>query len=208
MTSSPGIDQRRQREVDDGLAAGHDDHVVRTHVDAAVPGDVLGEDLAHLGQAGRRPVVGVAVAQGLDRLVDDVPRRVEVGLADLQVDDVPTLGLAGPWPGPAPRRRSRCPSLCIRLASMTLSPGMKFRAADRGNDTTVDRPAQVRESGREGVAAAGPESSKLGGKGRQVNRIRPARRGSARSPGPPPCGCRSGRWPGASDRSWRRTSRG
>ena len=51
-----------------------------------------GAGLAQHGQSRRRAVVRLAVGPGLAAGVDDVARRREVGLADLQVDD------------PAPRR--------------------------------------------------------------------------------------------------------
>ena len=44
------------------------------------------------GQAGRGPVVRVAVLEGLHAGGHDVLRRIEVGLADFQVDDFPALG--------------------------------------------------------------------------------------------------------------------
>ena len=61
--------------------------------------EVRGAGLAQHGQAGRGAVVGLAVGPGLAAGVDDVPRRREVGLADLQVDD--------PAPGRLQRLRAR-----------------------------------------------------------------------------------------------------
>src|SRR5262249_49237640 len=48
-----------------------------------------------LRDARRRRIVGVAGAERRRRRVDDVGRRVEIGLTDLQVDDLPSLGLEG-----------------------------------------------------------------------------------------------------------------
>ena len=53
----------------------------------------FGDRLAQHGQAERRAVVGPAVVERLLGRVADVHRRVEVGLADLEVDDVVTLRL-------------------------------------------------------------------------------------------------------------------
>ena len=55
--------------------------------------DVVGDRLAQIGLPGRRAVVRPAVAQGVDAGLDDVGGRVEVGLADLEVDDVAPLRL-------------------------------------------------------------------------------------------------------------------
>ena len=49
--------------------------------------EVRGAGLAQHGQSGRGAVVRLAVGPGLAAGVDDVARRREVGLADLQVDD-------------------------------------------------------------------------------------------------------------------------
>jgi hypothetical protein len=50
-------------------------------------GEMRGAGLAQHGQARRRAVVRLAVGPGLAPGIDDVARRREVGLADLQVDD-------------------------------------------------------------------------------------------------------------------------
>ena len=62
-----------------------------------VSADVLGDRLAQLGQSGGRAVVGRAGVERLLRRFLDVRRRVEVGLADLEVDDLAC-------PGPLERR--------------------------------------------------------------------------------------------------------
>ena len=49
--------------------------------------------LPHLRQSRRRSVVRVAVREGVAAGLDDVRRRIEVGLADLQMDHVHPLGL-------------------------------------------------------------------------------------------------------------------
>jgi hypothetical protein len=52
---------------------------------------VGGDRLAQRQDAGRRRVAVMAVAQRLDRGLDDVVRRAEVGLADAEIDDVAAL---------------------------------------------------------------------------------------------------------------------
>ncbi len=69
------------------MAPGRDDDVARVDLEAAVAREVRGAGLAQHGQAGRGAVVRLAVGPGLAAGVDDVARRREVGLADLQVDD-------------------------------------------------------------------------------------------------------------------------
>src|SRR5205814_1015655 len=49
---------------------------------------VLSDGFAELGQTGRRPVVGKTLVQGIGRRPDDVARRIEIGLADLEMNDV------------------------------------------------------------------------------------------------------------------------
>ena len=60
---------------------------------AGVPGDVGGGLLANLAYAARRRVVGRAVAHRTHRGIDDVVRSGEIRLADLEVDDAPSLRL-------------------------------------------------------------------------------------------------------------------
>ncbi len=92
------LEQRHHGVEHDGLAAGRDHDVVGVARDAALGLPLLGDDLAELGQSGRRPVVRPALLQGLRRGVADVLRRIEVGLADLEVDDLPSLRLERPSP--------------------------------------------------------------------------------------------------------------
>ena len=54
---------------------------------------VLGDGLAQLEDAVGGGVAMVAVAQRLDRRLDHVVGRLEIRLADAQVDDVAALGL-------------------------------------------------------------------------------------------------------------------
>jgi len=54
-----GIDQGSQGKIDDGLAPGHDHHVVGTDIDTAIASNVLGENLSHIGHAGGGTVMRV-----------------------------------------------------------------------------------------------------------------------------------------------------
>ncbi len=63
------------------------------HLDAVPALQVGGDRLAQGQDALRRRVAVVAVAQRLDGGFDDVGRRLEVGLADAEVDDVLALAL-------------------------------------------------------------------------------------------------------------------
>ena len=103
-------DQRQDDEEHDRLAAGRDDDPLRTDVDAARAADVVGNRLAQLGNSGGRGVVRLSGPQRLDARLDDVRRRVEVGFADLQMDDAAPLRLQRPAPARARRTRSRCPA--------------------------------------------------------------------------------------------------
>ena len=63
------------------------------HLHAVTALQVGGDRLAQGQDALRRRVAVVAVAQRLDGGLDDMRRRLEVGLADAEVDDVLALAL-------------------------------------------------------------------------------------------------------------------
>jgi len=90
-----GLCQGQEGEEHDRLGARCDHHVFGPGVDAPALGDVAGDGLAQGGDAGGRRVVGVALAQGTHGSLDDVGRRVEIRLADFQVDDVSSLSFQG-----------------------------------------------------------------------------------------------------------------
>ncbi len=82
------VDQRHDGKEDDRLAAGHHHHVIGRHVDFARAVDVVRDGRAQFGNARRRRIMRAVVVQGVHGFVDDVLRRVEVGFADFEMDDV------------------------------------------------------------------------------------------------------------------------
>ena len=95
ITSSPGFTSAMITKYMMGLAPGvTTTSSVATGMLAGAL-HVLDDGLPQLGEARGRPVVGrPAVERPLGRLAD-VGRRVEVGLADLEVDDLLALPLEG-----------------------------------------------------------------------------------------------------------------
>ena len=91
----------RKRVVDGVLAAVGDQDVGRVDLEAGVAGRLGGDGLLELGQAaGRRVLVVRRVLAGLDRGLDDVGGRREVGFAGTEADDrlaggLHRLGLGG-----------------------------------------------------------------------------------------------------------------
>ena len=75
------------------LPPGTIDHLVGRDLDAEAAVDVGGDRLAERLDAGRRRIAVMAVAERLDRRLDDVVGRAEVGLADAEIDDVAALRL-------------------------------------------------------------------------------------------------------------------
>lgn len=92
MTSSPSSTSARM-EKDDWLTTGNNDHFVRRNVQAARVAYVLRNDFAQLHQTGRWPVMREALMQSVTTRVDDVARRIKIGFADLEVNDVAPLRL-------------------------------------------------------------------------------------------------------------------
>ncbi len=84
-----GLAGGEHAEEQEGLRPRGDQHAARVDGHAAMRRQVRRARLAQLGQPGRRAVVGVAVAQRAHAGLDDVLRRPEVGLADLEVDHAP-----------------------------------------------------------------------------------------------------------------------
>ena len=74
-----------------GLPPGMIITLVGRHLDLEALVQVGGDRLAQRRDAVRRRVAVMAVAQRLDRRLDDVLGRAEVGLADAEIDDVAAL---------------------------------------------------------------------------------------------------------------------
>src|SRR6266566_4389428 len=88
-----GVAGGEHAEEEERLRARRDEHAPRIDLEAAVPREMLRARLPQRRQAGRLAVVRVTVAQRLRRRLDDVRRGREVRLADLEVDDPPSLRL-------------------------------------------------------------------------------------------------------------------
>ena len=74
-----------------GLPPGMIITLVGRHLDLEALVQVGGDRLAQRRDAVRRRVAVMAVAQRLDRGLDDVIGRAEIGLADAEIDDVAAL---------------------------------------------------------------------------------------------------------------------
>ena len=94
-----GLRERQQGEEHDGLGAGGDDHLLPIVLEASALAGIAGHGLPDLRDARSGDVVRVARVEGIDGRGLDVGRRLEVGLADLQVDDLNALGLKRLGPG-------------------------------------------------------------------------------------------------------------
>ena len=94
-----GVDQGQDRVEHHALAANGDEDAVRRRPRTPAGGGVLGDRLAQRGEAGERRVVGLARVEGALGRLADVRGGVEVGLADLEVDDRSAGRLEGPGPG-------------------------------------------------------------------------------------------------------------
>ena len=102
-----GVDQGHDRVDHHALAAdGHED-VLGLRGEPAAGGRVVGDRRAQVGQARVRRVVRQALVEGLLGRLADVRRGVEVGLADLEVDDRPCRSPRAPAPARRPRRPFR-----------------------------------------------------------------------------------------------------
>ena len=91
--STPGLAEHQDRHVHCDLAAGHDQDEVGRDFDAETPVQIRRHRLAQRRNAGRRRIAVLAVAQRLDRGLDDMGGGFEIGLADAEVDDVAPLAL-------------------------------------------------------------------------------------------------------------------
>ena len=115
-----GLRERQQGEEHDGLGAGGNDDLLPLVLEAAALTSVAGDGLPDLRDARGGDVVGEARVQRVDGGSLDVGRRLEVGLADLEVNDVDALGLEGL----CPRQDLKC-----RLRSQPAHAFREFHAA-------------------------------------------------------------------------------
>ena len=148
MTSSPGSIKPEDRVEHHALAAdGHED-LGRVRGEALAGPDVRGDRLAQGGDAGERRVVRRPVVERALRRRPDVGGGVEVGLADLEVDDRAALGL---------ERAGARGDLEGALGADGLHPG---RDPERGRDGH-DRPPAYGSSERiANVTLAGRSASR------------------------------------------------
>ncbi len=102
------IDEGEDGMENDGLSAGNDDHFLARNRDIASAADVVGNGLAQVRQAGGGTVVSPSLVEGVDSGFDDIGRRVEVGLADFQVNDLFALFFKGAGADSELQRRFRC----------------------------------------------------------------------------------------------------
>ena len=81
------IHEREHGVEEDRLGAGRDDHILRPDLHAAVPREELGDRVPRVRLSRRGPVVRPSLTEGAARGLHDVGGRVEVRLADLQMED-------------------------------------------------------------------------------------------------------------------------
>ncbi len=93
------VDQAEDGVQHHALAADRDEDLLRIGGHALAQVHVGGDGLAQGGDARERRVVGGALVEGLLGRLAHVGRRIEVRLADLEVDDRSALGLERPGAG-------------------------------------------------------------------------------------------------------------
>ena len=93
MTSSPSSIKARMVKKMIGFPPGNDNYFVAADFHAARTADVFRESLPQIRQSGRRSIMRPAFAKRIHACIDHVRRRIEVGLADLQMNDVLALTL-------------------------------------------------------------------------------------------------------------------
>ena len=84
---------REHTEEEERLRTRRDQHATRLDGHAACSREIVGRRLAQDRQPGSGAVVRQPVPQRLHASFDDVCWRVEIGLPDLQVDDLAALSL-------------------------------------------------------------------------------------------------------------------
>src|SRR5207302_8762852 len=81
------INKRQHREENNRLATRNDYHFIACNRYLARAAHIIGDGLAQFGETGGWTVVSPALMQGGDRSFNDVVRGVEIGLADLKVNN-------------------------------------------------------------------------------------------------------------------------
>src|SRR5215471_20474842 len=92
----PFFNQCQHRKENNGLAPRYNDNLAGIDLDSPAAARVFRDGLAQLGKAGGGTVVGPAAVQRFHSGSNDVSGGVEIGLADLQVNDVFALRLERP----------------------------------------------------------------------------------------------------------------
>src|SRR5215203_3549547 len=87
------LDERQDGEEHYRLPARRDDYLFGADVYSPATRDINGYSLAQLWNTGGGSVVGMSVAQGIATGLHYVGRRIEVGFADLEMDDLTPLRL-------------------------------------------------------------------------------------------------------------------
>src|SRR5918995_935717 len=89
------LHERQDGEEHYRLSARRDYYLFGTDIYTPATRHINGDSLAQLWNTGGGCVVGVPVAQSFATGLDDMLRRIEVGFADLEVDDLTALRLQG-----------------------------------------------------------------------------------------------------------------
>src|ERR1041384_3048309 len=89
------VDARKNCEEHDGFCAGGDNDLLGLDLDAARRRDMPGNRRSRLGKARSGAVVRETVVKRLLRRLLDIERSIEIGLPDLEMDDVFALRLEG-----------------------------------------------------------------------------------------------------------------
>ena len=124
-----GVDQGQDRVVHDALAADRHEHALGATSKPRRADRVGGDGGAQLGDAGERRVVRRAGVEGALGGLADVGRRVEVRLADLEVDHARGRSPRARGRGRRPRRpsRCRCPRRAARAGARGCTPSRRCR---------------------------------------------------------------------------------
>ena len=76
----------------EGLGAIGDDNRLGRDIEASGLGEIYGDRFPEIGDTRGSSVSGLPFFEGLDSRLFDVFRRIKIGLADAEVDDLSALG--------------------------------------------------------------------------------------------------------------------